>query len=329
MDLAKNNAPKGSKIKKKQGKKENIILLSVFIIFIAIAASLYYFFNVKSYDGDTVALINREKITTEELDWWYRLTVNAEDRDFITKHDFLVWSLIPQELLVQEAEKQGIQVSDDEVETLLGKYIIENAMTLEEFEDYLLSRGFTIEDIRKSFETRAAIMGLLKKEGIILAYDGSSYPEEENKEFWVYLDKIVNQSDITIFNETIEKLVLKSFEITGDDICDEGKPVIRLYTTSWCEICNESSEVFENSVKELAGKGKIKAYHWSLDTGDDLLTVKKEAGVPQEEVEIFKKYSPSSSVPTVVLGCKYKRVGKFGIPEQDEFVTILKTLAGE
>ena len=44
---------------------------------------------------------------------------------------------------------------------------------------------------------------------------------------------------------------------------------------------------------------------------------------------IFKKYSPKKLVPVAVLGCKYKRVGKLGIEEQDEFDSILKILIGE
>ncbi len=74
--------------------------------------------------------------------------------------------------------------------------------------------------------------------------------------------------------------------------------------------------------------GSIQARHWSLDTGDNLLTLKKENGVPKEEVAIFKKYSPNNRVPTVVLGCKYKHVGKFGIEQEDEFKAIIKTLVG-
>ena len=68
--------------------------------------------------------------------------------------------------------------------------------------------------------------------------------------------------------------------------------------------------------------------HWILDAGDDLLTLEKEKGIPKGEVEIFKKYSPNKLVPAVVLGCKYKKIGKFGLEEQDEFKSILKVLTG-
>jgi len=70
----------------------------------------------------------------------------------------------------------------------------------------------------------------------------------------------------------------------------------------------------------------IQQAHWSLDDGDNLLTSRKENGVPKKEVDLFKKYSPNNLVPVVVLGCKYKRIGKFGIEEQDEFKAILKIL---
>ncbi len=313
----KKKTPKNSNKKgKKPGEKqENIIILAIFIVFIAVVAYLFYFVNITS-DQDTVAVVNGKEITREELDWWYKISIFPEDRDIITRQDFLILSLIPQEVLVQRAEKDGIKATENEVENLIGLYIIENGISLDEFEEHLNSRSITINDIKKSFETRTVITKLLEEENIDLIDDDA---------FKEYMDDLVNSSDIKIFPENIAKLVLISFEETGDEICDEEKPIVRLYTTSSCEICEETSNIFNELTKEFS-KDEIIAYHWSLDEGDDLLTLKGENGVPKEEVAIFKKYSPDSLVPTIVLGCKYKRVGKLSSEEEDEFKTILKTL---
>lgn len=332
VKMKKKKTPKNSNKKHKKAKerKENIIILGSFIVFIAAAAYLFYFVNISYSNEDAAAVVNGEKITIEELNWWYAISVSPEYRDVATKQDFLMLSLIPQKVLMQEAEKENIKASEEEIEQLLGIFIIENGLTLDEFEKNLESSGLTINDVKKSFKTRAVILNLLENANIdFIEEEGKNLFFDENDDaFQGYIDTLIGNSDIEIFPENIEKLVLRSFEETSDEICSEEKPVIRLYTTSSCQICRESGRVFQDLVINFIINESIEARHWSLDTGDNLLTLKKENGVPKEEVALFKKYSPNNLVPVVVLGCKYKRVGKFGIEEQDEFKAILKTLTG-
>jgi hypothetical protein len=328
MNKMKKKTPKSSskRRKNKKERRERIIVLGIFLAFIIVVIYLYYFFEMPSFKEDVVAIVNGNEITREKLDWWYKISVLSEDRDIITKQDFLVLSLIPQEILMQEAKKEDIKATSEDVEELVGIFIIENGLSLEEFEMNLESRGLTIEDVKKSFETRATIIKLLEKENISFA-DGVS--QEEDDAFQLYVHDLMNSSDIEIFPENIDKLILRSFEMTDDEICKmEEKPIVRMYTTSFCDVCNESVELFQDSVVNFVIDESVQAQHWSLDTGDNLLTIKKEEAVPKEEYELFKKYSPNSLVPTVVIGCKYKHVGKFGIEERDEFEAIIKDLVG-
>jgi len=210
-----------------------------------------------------------------------------------------------------------------------GVFLIEDGLTLDEFKEHLNSRGISINDIKKSFKTRAIITKLLEKENINFdTKDPKLFFERDVYIIQEYINTLINNSNIEIFLENVEKLVLRSFEETNDEICYEDKPIIRLYTMKSCNICDESSEVFDALVTDLVKDGKIEALHWSLDTGDNLLTLKKEKGVPKEEVDLFKKYSPNNLVPAVILGCKYKRIGKLDVEDQDEFKAILKTLIG-
>jgi len=55
--------------------------------------------------------------------------------------------------------------------------------------------------------------------------------------------------------------------------------------------------------------GKIAAYHWDVDIGNNQFTPAKESSIPSEEVELLKRVNPDLSVPTYVFGCKYWRVG--------------------
>jgi len=94
------------------------------------------------------------------------------------------------------------------------------------------------------------------------------------------------------------------------EICKEdGKPVIYLFSTTWCPHCTWVGETFDKVAKEYIGQGKIMAYHWELDTNDNTLTEEKESAVSTDASAAYKKFNPNGSIPTFVFGCKYWRVG--------------------
>lgn len=113
------------------------------------------------------------------------------------------------------------------------------------------------------------------------------------------------EAGITTFEESDKELLTK-----------DGKPVIRLFTTTWCPHCAWIKDTFDNVVKEYADKGEIIAYHWELDTGDNTLTEEIETGVPKEEVAIFREFS-TGGVPTFVFGGRYSRIGNGYEKEND------------
>ncbi len=88
-----------------------------------------------------------------------------------------------------------------------------------------------------------------------------------------------------------------------------GKPVIRLFGTTWCPHAAYIGPVFDRVAREYAAAGKIVAFHWQLDTEDDVLTSQVEAAAPVLEWAMFYEFSPNGSVPTIVIGGKYGRVG--------------------
>ena len=120
----KKTSKNSNKHKNTKEKQENVIILCIFLIFIVVVAYLFYFLNIKSSDEEVVASVNGEDITRDGLDWWYRVSILPEFRDFITKQDFLILSLIPQEVLMQEAEKENIKVTAEAVEKLIVIFII-------------------------------------------------------------------------------------------------------------------------------------------------------------------------------------------------------------
>ena len=111
---------------------------------------------------------------------------------------------------------------------------------------------------------------------------------------------------------------ISTFEDTGDEICSkDGLPVVMVYSTTWCPHCQWISSTVDSVLSEYAKDKKIVAYHYELDTGDDILTPETEKAVPQADLDIYEKYNPQGSIPTFVFGCKYSRIGNGYEAKQD------------
>ena len=103
---------------------------------------------------------------------------------------------------------------------------------------------------------------------------------------------------------------IATFQDSGKDIeLIDGKPVIRLFSTTWCSHCKWITSTYEEVVQEYADQGKIVAHHWELDVNDDTLTPESEGVVPESELAVYKEFNPRGSIPTFVFGGKYWRIG--------------------
>ena len=120
----------------------------------------------------------------------------------------------------------------------------------------------------------------------------------------------------------VENPSIKTFQAKKDAVIlkEEGNPVIFLFSTTWCPHCQWISQTFDKVVKEYVNSGKIKAYHFEVDTGDNTLTAEKETQVPKNYLEVYKEFNPGGSIPTFVFGAKYFRVGN-GYEQQKDLVS--------
>ena len=81
-------------------------------------------------------------------------------------------------------------------------------------------------------------------------------------------------------------------QITDAQICQEnGKPIVYFFGSESCPHCKWEKPVIEAVTKIF---GSAISYHENIDNG--------------KEMDIFNKYS-TGSIPTLVIGCKYYRVG--------------------
>lgn len=102
-------------------------------------------------------------------------------------------------------------------------------------------------------------------------------------------------------------------------IREDGKPLVYLFSTTWCPHCTWVAETFDSVVTEYVNAGKIAAYHWELDTNDNTLTPAVETEVPAEHTAVYEEFNPGGSIPTFVIGGKYFRVGN-GHESADDLV---------
>lgn len=129
--------------------------------------------------------------------------------------------------------------------------------------------------------------------------------------------------------------ILTFDSVNGDTCREDGKPVIRMFSTTWCPHCIWIADTFDDVVQMYVDDGLIVAHHWELDTGDDTLTIQVEQAVPDEEIAIFQEFNPQESIPTFVFGCKYYRIGTAYEQEDDleseadEFIAVIDALLNE
>jgi thiol-disulfide isomerase/thioredoxin len=140
---------------------------------------------------------------------------------------------------------------------------------------------------------------------LVLFFSGCSGSDDSSK-------NSNNPGDTTIDPYEIEPSSIQTFSSVpeSDEVCTEdGKPVIRLFSTTWCSHCQWIGSTFDAVVKMYVDEGLIVAHHWETDTGDDTLTGQVEEAVPDSEMAIFHNINQQGSIPTFVFGCKYYRIG--------------------
>ena len=105
-------------------------------------------------------------------------------------------------------------------------------------------------------------------------------------------------------------LTIGNFIVSGDEICTEnGKPIIYLFGSTFCPHCTWEHPIIEDVTSKFGGHV---SFHDNINN-------------PTADKEIFSKYSPGH-IPTIVLGCKYYRVGSGESIGKDQEVKDLTAL---
>jgi len=92
------------------------------------------------------------------------------------------------------------------------------------------------------------------------------------------------------------------FQDVGGDVCKnaEGRLIVHYFGTSWCPHCQFLNTPFEEAAGIFTNKSLIELHEWNdMDTRNATLV----------DAAVFDKFSDGGSIPTIVIGCRYYRVG--------------------
>lgn len=165
-----------------------------------------------------------------------------------------------------------------------------------------------------------AVVGLIILAAVMIKGEGTVKGETENANQAVQTgNQVQTQKPKGPATEPATASGISTFFQKKDaQICvEDGKPVVYLFSTTWCPHCLWVKATFDETVSEYAKAGKIKAYHYEVDTGDDALTSAVETQVPEAALAVYREFNPGGSIPTFVFGCKYFRIGN-GYEQQND-----------
>jgi len=108
-------------------------------------------------------------------------------------------------------------------------------------------------------------------------------------------------------------ITIGNFVVTGEEVClENSKPLIYFFGGSYCSHCGWEKPILE---KVVAKFGSVIAFHNNYDDKDS-------------DREIIAKYASinKNSVPFIVIGCQYVKVGSgenIGQEKETEYLTAL------
>src|SRR5690606_21162878 len=83
----------------------------------------------------------------------------------------------------------------------------------------------------------------------------------------------------------------ETFTEYDNGLCTEnGKPVVFMFSATWCPHCQWVGDTFNSWAKE---QKDVVVYRYEVDTDENPLTGEK--GIPDEHMNIYKEFNPNQS----------------------------------
>ncbi|WP_416149944.1 SurA N-terminal domain-containing protein [Salipaludibacillus sp. HK11] len=170
---------------------------------------------------DVVAEVNGDEIPRDEFvsiyqqQFQYATMMGGAEVDEDQMKQELAENMIGTQLLIQEADRNGFEATEDEVNETLDEIVAQNGLeSREEFFSIVGDQGMDEDEIMSQLETE------VKVEQLIASELGDNEPtDEELQEFY---DQMVAQQE-EMAGETEEEIEIPSFEEVKDDLVQHVK----------------------------------------------------------------------------------------------------------
>ncbi len=158
--------------------------------------------------------------------------------------------------------------------------------------DYINAKVLT-GGSKASIDGKVVLESGLYKFNIKVAAD--SFPSYVSKDGKLLFPQVMNIEDVVINNvtTTVQKTI-GEFSISNDEVClENGKPIVYFFGADSCPHCIWEHPIVQKVVGQF---GETISFHDNMNNNG-------------KDVDIFTKYSPQGSIPVLVIGCKYYRLG--------------------
>lgn len=173
-----------------------VTIILVIVIIGAAALVIYY-----SQRGEVVATVNGEKIYKDEL---YEAMISAGGRDTLNQ-------LISKMLIIQEGRRQGIKVSDEEVDQELNSFMEELGAY---FDQFLEQSNMTKEQVKEELKVNLYAKKMAMEQIEISDKDLETYFKENQDKFNV-LEQVEARHILVETREEAEE-ILSQLQAGGD-----------------------------------------------------------------------------------------------------------------
>ncbi|MBW2997875.1 peptidylprolyl isomerase [Candidatus Woesearchaeota archaeon] len=158
--MAKKQKRHPSGARKRQSKSHSSKAL-VFVLLVAVVIGVILLVSKSGEMRGVAATVNGEEITTAYLEEQYS-RIPLEYQGFITK-EVLLNQTINEVLLLQEAEKQGIEVTEEDVQKEIDAAMETAGVTEEQLEQRLAEQNITMEYLEDLYTKQLTINSLLEE----------------------------------------------------------------------------------------------------------------------------------------------------------------------
>lgn len=97
----------------------------------------------------------------------------------------------------------------------------------------------------------------------------------------------------TATNQEPPNTTIGSFIVSKDQVCQENsKPIVYFFGSNGCPHCQWEHPIIQQVAQKFADQI---VFHNNMDSNEDM--------------DVFSKYNSEGGIPTLVLGCRYYRIG--------------------